>query len=305
MVLKPTVLIAGATGRVGFKIADAIAKKGTMDVKALVRNGNNRDENKKRQLEELKSKGIALVEGDIRDLSSLLKACENVETIVSAVSGNEDIALIGQLNLIEAAELKGVKRMIPSDYTIDYRKLDLGENYFLDMRIKVAETLEKSNLDYTIILNGYFMEAIFSSFFEIFDFEAGTFSYWGDGEKLFDTTSMDDTAKYVAEVVTDPEMSNTVLQIAGDVLNLKELLSIYEKITGKTLVEKQLGSAEELKSWIDQTILNATSPFEYLSQQYLLEMVSGKGKLENIQNERYPQIKPISVSQYIKSLQQA
>ena len=300
MTAKPTVLLAGITGMLGYKIASAILEKGVMEVRAIVRSDSASDQNKKKQLDELSSKGIVFVEGDLLNPPSLLKACEGVEAIVSAVSGSEEIALVGQLNLIEAAEAKGVKRMIPSDYSVDYRKLDWGDNYNLDMRKKVFNTLEQSQLDYTLILNGCFTEVLFGSYLKVFDFDAGTFSYWGDGETLFDTTTTDDTAKYIAEAIADPEMSNAALQIAGDVLNMKQLIATYEKVTGKTLTQKHLGSVEDLKAWIEKTISNASSPYEYLPQQYLYTMVSGKGKLDEIANNRYLNITPTSVSEYIR-----
>jgi hypothetical protein len=61
-----------------------------------------------------------------------------------------------------------------------------------------------------------------------------------------------------------------------------------------------LGSVEDLTAWIDQKKAIATSPYEYLSQQYLFATVSGKGKLDSIDNNRYPQIKLTAVSEYIR-----
>lgn len=136
---KPTVLIAGIAGMMGSKIANVILNKGAMNVKGLVRSGSTDDEEKKQQIDDLKSKGVVFVEGDLLAPPSLHKACEGVDAIVSAVSGGEKSVVTGQLNLIEAAEAKGVQRFIPSDYSVD-------------------------------------------SFARLFDFEKGTFSYWGDGD---------------------------------------------------------------------------------------------------------------------------
>lgn len=304
---KPTVLIAGISGSLGSLIADAILEGGVMNVKGLVRSNGTNDK-KQQQLDDLKAKGVVFVEGDLYDQQSLTEACKGVEVIVSAVKGGpsektgvyrEDIVLSGQLNLLEAAITSGVKRFIPSDYSVDFLKLDLGDNYNLDFRIKFAELLKQSGLEYTFILNGAFMEVEFSPFAKLFDFDAGTFSYWGDGEQPCDFTTYDDTAKYTAEAVADPEMVNSALKVAGDVLTMKQLLAAYEEVTGKKLVEKRLGSVEELKAWIAKTKQNASSPFDYLMQQYHWTMVSGKGKLDELHNARYPHIKPITVKQFL------
>lgn len=128
----------------------------------------------------------------------------------------------------------------------------------------------------------------------------GVFEYWGDGETPLDFTTTDDTAKYIAEAVSDPNLVNTALEVAGDVLSNKQLLAAYEEATGKKLHEKRLGSVEDLKAWIEQKKQSANSPVDYIPQQYEYAMVSGKGKLNNIQNSRYPHIKPLTVRQYLQ-----
>lgn len=71
---------------------------------------------------------------------------------------------------------------MPSNYSIDYRKLDYGENDNLDKRKEVLEYLQQSSLEYTLVINGTFMEFITSIL--LFDLKHQTFQYWGDGEKL-------------------------------------------------------------------------------------------------------------------------
>lgn len=73
----------------------------------------------------------------------------------------------------------------------------------------------------------------------------------------------------------------------------------YEEAMGNKLTEKPLGSVEELKAWIDAKKPSASSPVEYVPQQYEYAMVSGKGKLDNLQNDRYPQIEPKTVKQFL------
>jgi nucleoside-diphosphate-sugar epimerase len=302
MTTKPIVLLVGVTGMLGYKIATAILAKGTMEVRALIRSEASIDPQKQAKLDELKSKGVSFVEGDLLNPASLLTACTGVEAIVSAVSGDANMTVTGQTNLIEAAAAKGVRRMIPSDYSVDYRKLDWGDNDNLDMRKKVFGVLESSSLDYTLVLNGCFTHILFSPFLQVFDFAAGTFNYWGDGNTPVDITTTDDTAKLIAEAIADPTMANQVLQVAGDVIIMKQLLVTYQTVTGKTLIENNLGSVEDLSAWIKKTKAISTSPYQYLPQQYLFSMVSGKGKLDDIANDRYPHIKLTPVSEYIRQV---
>jgi len=73
----------------------------------------------------MKAKGAGIVEGDLMKGETLGRACAEVDVIVSAV-GNNEVTVLGQKNLIDAAKQQGVKRFIPSDYSVDDRKLSLG-----------------------------------------------------------------------------------------------------------------------------------------------------------------------------------
>jgi NmrA-like family len=298
---KPTVLLVGVTGELGYEIAKAILKKRNIELRILLSIDDELSPWGKKLLKQFSS-DVLFVEGQLFDRISLLNACAGVDIVISVVMDTKENILTGQLNLIEAAVSQGVRRMIPSDYSMDYRKLKYGDNYSLDMRKMIFGVLRKSRLNYTLILSGVATELLFSPLFNVFDFNAGTFSYWGDGETLFDTTTIKDTAKYVAEAMVDPEMANAALQVAGTVLSMKELCATYELVTGKTLVQRCLGSIKDLKAEIVKRKTGASSPNDYLAEQYLLSMLLGKGKLDNLQNSRYSKIKPATVSQYIRKL---
>ncbi len=298
MASKLTVLVVGSTGMLGSKIISALLEKGATVVKAMVRPGSDNYEKNRQKTERMKAQGVIIVEGDLMKPETLLPICQGVDVVVSAV-GNNETTVPGQKNLIDAAKAQGVKRFIPSDYSVDYRKLDYGDNDNLDKRKEVFSYLQQSGLEYTLILNGAFMDNVGTPYMPQFNFDNNTFEYWGDGETPLDFTTTDDTAKYVAEAVSDPDLANTALEVAGEVLTMKQLLAAYEEATGKKLQEKRLGSVEDLKIWIEQKKTSADSPVEYVPQQYEYTMVSRKGKLDNIQN-RYPNIKPLTVRQYLK-----
>ena len=294
---KLTVLVLGSTGMLGTKIVKALLNKGEAEVRAMIRPSSY--DKHREDIDAMKAKGAIIVEGDLMKPDTLLSVCEGVDVVVSAV-GNNQVTVPGQKNAIDAAKKQGVKRFIPSDFSIDYRKLNYGDNDNLDMRKEVFEHLQKSGLEYTLILNGAFIDIIPTPYMPQFDLENGVFKYWGDGETPVDMTTIEDTAKYVAEAVSDRNLVNTALEVAGEVLTMKQLKTAYESATGKKLEAKHMGSVEELKNWIKNKKQTAESPLEYIPQQYEYAMVSGKGKLDNIQNSRYPQIKPLNVKHYIE-----
>lgn len=184
--------------------------------------------------------GAAIVEGDLMKPETLLQVCEGVDVVVSAV-GNNQATVPGQKNLIDAAKQQGVKRFIPSDYSVDYRKLDYGDNDNLDMRKEVFEYLQLMGLKYTLILNGAFMDNVGTPYMPQFDFENNAFQYWSDGETPLDFTTTDDTAKYVAEAVSDPDLENTALEITGEVLTAKQLKAEARRGDGQQAGFKAIG----------------------------------------------------------------
>ncbi len=159
MATKPTVLVVGSTGMLGFKIVSALLDKGATRVRAMVRSRNDSNKENRKQIDEMLAKGAVIVEGGLMQPEMLLQICDGVDVVVSAV-GNNQVTVPGQKNLIDAAKQQGIKRFIPSDYSVDYRKLDYGDNDNLDMRKQVFEYLQQSGLEYTLILNGAFMDNV-------------------------------------------------------------------------------------------------------------------------------------------------
>ncbi len=298
---KLTVLLIGFTSKLGYEIAEAILKKQNIELRIFISAGDGLSLVGKKLLKKFSS-DIILMEGSLLDRISLLNACAEVDIVISAIMDTAENILVGQLNLIESAASQGVRRIIPSDYCMDYRKLKYGDNYSLDMRKKIFSVLEQSRLDYTLILSGIATELLFSPWFNIFDFNAGTFSYWGDGKTLFDTTTIKDTARYVTEAMLDPEMANAALKVAGTVISMNELFITYELVTGRSLRQRRLGSIKDLELEIIKRKVFASSPNDYLAEQYLLSMLLGKGKLDILQNSQYPNIVPTTISQSIQKL---
>ena len=304
MTTKLTVLVAGSTGMLGTKIVAALLDKGDVNVRAMVRAASqipqgslsDSDEKNRQKIDAMKAKGAAIVEGDAMQPETLLPLCKDIDVVVSVI-GNNEVTVPGQKNLIDAAKQQSVKRFIPSDYSADYRKLDYGDNFNLDKRKEVLEYLQQSGLEYTSVLNGAFMDSI--AYMPLFDLEHQIFQYWGDGEMPMNFTTTDDTAKYVAEAVSDASLVNMALEVAGDTLTAKQLKAVYEEATGTQLTEKKLGSIPEFQTWITAKKASAKSVEEYVYHQYIYAMVSGKGRLDRIENDRYPQIKPITVKQFL------
>ena len=122
---KLTVLVVGYTRMLGSKIVAAAIDKGTVEVKAMVRSSNDSHQENRHKIDEMKAESAGIVEGDLMKGETLRRACPKVDVIVSPVA-NKEVTVLGQKNLIDAAKQQGVKRFIPSDYSVNCRKLSLG-----------------------------------------------------------------------------------------------------------------------------------------------------------------------------------
>jgi len=120
-----TVLVVGSIRMLGSKIVATVLDKGTVEVKAMVRSSNDSHQEKRQKIDEMKAKGARIIEADLMKPETLLLACAEVDVIVSAV-GNNEVTVLGQKNLIDAAKQQRIKRFIPSDYSLDDRKFSLG-----------------------------------------------------------------------------------------------------------------------------------------------------------------------------------
>ena len=103
MASKTIVLVVSSTGMLGTKIVSALLDKASTEVKAMVSPGSDSKEEKIQKIEQMKAQGVTIVEGDLIEPETLLRVCEGVDVMVSAV-GNNQVIVPGQKNLIDAAK---------------------------------------------------------------------------------------------------------------------------------------------------------------------------------------------------------
>jgi nucleoside-diphosphate-sugar epimerase len=296
---KTKVLIAGVTGWLGHQIAGALLDGGVADVRALSRSVVT-DDTRKKRLKFLLARGMPIVNGDLSDPASLGRACEGIEVVISAVQGGPEVIIDGQRNLLTAAEAAGVKRMIPSDFAVDISKLDYEDNYNLGLRKKFDESFANSRVAPTSVYCGGFLDVLLSPRFPTVDWEKGILRFWGDGNQTMNYTAISDVARYTAAAATDPEMTGRPLRVAGNSLTMREMHHILEASSGRALELQSLGTADQLLELIEEKKKTAANAWEWISLQYIWCGVSGKGRLQSLDNPRYPQIKPVTVEEFVR-----
>jgi putative NADH-flavin reductase len=91
------IILAGATGNLGGRIARAILQRGA-NVRAIVR--HNSDPGK---VEELRKWGMSIAKVDLNNVTEVTGACSDGSCVISALSGLRDVIVDTQTLLLDAA----------------------------------------------------------------------------------------------------------------------------------------------------------------------------------------------------------
>ncbi|HEY4650576.1 MAG TPA: NmrA family NAD(P)-binding protein [Pontibacter sp.] len=290
-----TIVLAGATGDLGGRIARSLLEKGAI-VRVLVRSDSD-----KARVDALRKAGATIVEVDFHNAGELAKACEGASCVVSALSGLHYVIVGIQTLLLNAAVTAGVPRFIPSDFAIDFTKLPYGNNRNLDFRKEFKERLDKAPIATTSILCGMFADLLTGQA-PIVLFPIKKVMFYGNPDQLMDFTTIQNTADYTAVAALDPTTPR-YLRIAGDVLNAHGLKDAASKATGEEYKLLRVGGLGLLNAIIK--ITKAFTPGNeevfpaWQGMQYMRDMFSGLPKLEPLDNNRYPEIKWTTVAEVL------
>jgi uncharacterized protein YbjT (DUF2867 family) len=279
------IVLAGATGNLGGRIAKALLERGAV-VRAIVRRGTSAHA----KVAALRQAGAEVVEADYGSDSELRKACEGGACVVSALSGLEDVIVDAQTSLLGAAIAAGVPRFIPSDYAIDFTKLSEGGNRNLDLRREFLRRIDRAPIAATSILNGMFADMLTGQA-PIVLLKLRRVLYWESADQPLDFTTMDDTAAFTAAAALDPSTPR-FLRIAGDTLNARGLAAVASEVTGERFRLLRAGGIGRLKGII--RIARAVAPQRdavsppWQGMQYLKDMFEGRATLAPLDDARYP-----------------
>jgi uncharacterized protein YbjT (DUF2867 family) len=227
--VRRMILVAGSTGILGGLVAQHLAASGAA-VRGLVRTTS--DPSKRAALA---AAGVAMVEGDLRDPSSLGRACAGVRTVVSTVcttvqrQPGDSIEVTdrdGQLALVDAAEAAGVEHFV---------LLSLNEHPvdspLQQAKRAVERRLTDGALEYTILRPTYFSDVWLSPALG-FDHPNRRARVFGDGTTRHAWISLTDLVGYVAQAVENPLARNAVFDLGGpDLLSVRDVVAIFEDVT--------------------------------------------------------------------------
>lgn len=285
------VLLFGATGNLGGLIAKELLARGAA-LRLLIRPGS-----------------LAKLAPEVSTKAEIVESetgvFDGIDTVVSAVQGGPETIVERQLAWYAAAARAGVKRFIPSDFSFDFLNLGEGENINSDWRRAFARQASAmgAGTELVHIMNGCFLDAgVLFGFLGAFDLNRREAYLWGDGNVAMDFTTYADTAAYTAAAALAEGPLPSRFQVAGATLTFPELVAEVEAGMGGgfQISVQNRGSMADLDAAIQQAQAEQPSnPYAWLPMMYWRGMLSGKGKLRDIRNSEYPEIRPESVRDYV------
>lgn len=281
--MNKIIVIAGGTGNLGERIILALLEKG-VSVRAIVRAST--DAEKVKKLEEL---GVKVFRIDMSDSKEIAKACEGAFCVISALSGLRDVIINAQRKLLDGAVMAGVPHFIPSDFSLDFTNLKVGQNRNLDLRREFYQYLEEAPIASTTIFNGPFMDLLTGQMPMILDKQKWIL-HWGDADQILDFTTMDNTAEFTANVALD-DLTPRFLRIAGDQISPQQMVKVVSEITGKKFSLFRAGGIGFINLIIKT--MKTFSPAKkdlypiWQGMQYMRDMMEGRAKIDSYDNNRY------------------
>lgn len=278
------IVVAGATGDIGQRLVRALTARGARVI-ALVRPGTEQA-----RLAGLQDSSITITPVSLDDPQRLGRAIAGAGCVVSTLNGLEDVIIGQQGKLLDAAVAAGVPRFIPSDYSLDYTRTRPGDNRNMDLRRRFAAQLDAADISVTSILNGGFLELLGGDAPIVLP--GRRVLQFGDPQQLMDFTAKDDVAAFTADAALDPHTPR-FLRIAGNSLSPAQIASTLTELSGqpyRTLRPGNIGALSALIGVVRALTPASDQPFPaWQGMQYLRDMMSGRGKLLNLDNDRYGQ----------------
>lgn len=293
---SPFVAVAGASGGLGQLVALALVKRG-VSVKALVRPNTDPSRTKK-----LRDAGVIIAPVDLSAVPALTRELTGAICVVSTLQGLRDVIQTAQGKLLEASVAAKVPRFIPSDFSLDFTKTKPGSNRNLDLRREFHAQLKKSGIAWTSILNGGFMDLMVGDS-PMINHKGRKIAYIGSTTQLLDFTTMVDTAAYTAAVAADPNPAPNFLRIASDTVTVEEIAQAQSNVEGVTYKPSWMGTVGSMEFMIRVMRFfggeNDVFP-AWQGMQYMANMFSGAGKLDPIDNDRYPELEWTKVEDFFR-----
>jgi uncharacterized protein YbjT (DUF2867 family) len=228
------VLVVGGTGMQGSAVADLLLSKGTYNVTVMSRN------KKSDKAIAYKEQGANIVEADLDDYPSLVKAMENIDALFLVINfwtiGDYTTSMdekknreINQgINVINAAKEAGVKQIVYSSVGGTAR----DSHPHVVSKAAIENYLEASGLEYAIFQPVWILEN-FTTFLKD-EIMKGHLNVMIEDNAALQVLAVADLAVFVEKAFANPKEWNSLkIELAGDEISGNDMAAILSDVTSK------------------------------------------------------------------------
>ncbi|MGB3764428.1 MAG: aromatic alcohol reductase [Ornithinimicrobium sp.] len=233
-----SILIIGA-GELGMPVLRNVARRARhmegASVSALLRPSavTSSAPAKQRDIAEIRSLGIGIVEGDlvknsIDELASLFAPHDTVIGCTGIAAGIET-----PMKVAEAALQARIRRYFPWQFGVDFEVIGRGSPQdIFDSQLDVRELLRaQDETEWVIISTGMFMNYLFDAGSGMVDMANDTVNALGSLNTAVTVTTPEDIGALTAEILFDePRIRNEIVYLAGDTVTYGELANTLENV---------------------------------------------------------------------------
>lgn len=236
------ILVVGATGSLGGRIARGLLDRGET-IRALVRPVSDGAA--------LVEAGAGMVPGDLRDRSSLDRACDGVDVVITTASASkradasiESVDGQGNLDLIAAAERAGVRHFIFVS-TLS-ASLDSPVPVFR-AKAEAEKRLRDSDMTHTILHATGFMDVWFPMMIEGPMGAGQGVTLVGESRRRHSFIAERDVAAFAMAAIASPHARNATIVIGGpEAITFRDVVRAYEEVTGRTIAVRSVAPGEPI-----------------------------------------------------------
>ncbi|XP_006643647.1 isoflavone reductase homolog IRL-like [Oryza brachyantha] len=236
---KSRILVVGGTGYIGRHVVTASARLGHPTT-ALVRDTAPSDPAKAQLLQGFRDAGATLLQGDLYDHASLIRAVRDADVVISTLGA---LQIADQTKLIAAIKEAGgnVRRFLPSEFGLDVDRTGAVEpaRSIFAGKAAIRRAVEAAGIPYTYVVSNYFAGYALPTIGQSLPPAppVDKVVILGDGATKVVFVEEGDIGTFAVRAAVEPRAENKTLHIrpAANALSHEELITLWESKSGKKL----------------------------------------------------------------------
>lgn len=254
------VLVAGATGRQGGSVVDALlAADRPYDVRALTRNRETRE------ARTLRDRGVELFEGNMTDRASMDRAVAGTDAVFGVTAGSGAAQREQGVTLVEAAAAGDPDQFVFSSGGNADRRPGIPE---VDAKRDVEERLAETGLLATVVRPHSFTTNFFGQRHAIRDGEFAVPMPEGGSQLLVDPA---DVGRFAARAFAEPtRFGDATVELAAESLTLRGLAAAFTDVLHRPVEPTRipLSDVEETTAQFVRFLTEATADLDRLRGEF-------------------------------------